>query len=132
VGQERSIKRLALARVADLQLDDGPVVAVDATVPDAQAVLARSGGGWLGLVDGDRFLGWVPGHEVEALATGAGGTLRSLTPQAPAAQVAPGSSLRQALEVILTARSANAVVRNDDGTFGGILSLEHIRAGLAR
>ena len=86
----------------------------------------------MGLVDGDRFAGWVAADDVRALGADPGATLDALTPLPPAAQVAPASSLREALEVILTARSANAVVRNDDGTFGGILSLEHIREGLAR
>ncbi|MBX3286724.1 MAG: ATP-binding cassette domain-containing protein [Actinobacteria bacterium] len=132
VGQERSIKRLALARVADLDLDQGPVAPIDATATVGCDVLTRLGGTWLGLVDGDRFAGWVAADDVRALGADPGATLDALTPLPPAAQVAPASSLREALEVILTARSANAVVRNDDGTFGGILSLEHIREGLAR
>ena len=132
VGQEPSIKRLALARVGDLELHDAPVVSLDAGVAAGCDVVSRAGGGWLGLLDGDRFAGWVPADEVSALAADPTASLRDLHPQPPAAQVTPESSLRQALEVILTARSANAVVRNADGTFGGILSLESIREGLAR
>ncbi|MCU1499029.1 MAG: ATP-binding cassette protein [Acidimicrobiales bacterium] len=126
LGHERSIKRLSLSRVRDLCLDEGPVVDRSTGSDEARAVLARTGSDWLGLTEAGRFVGWVPAAELD------GGQLGGLEPQPPAAQVGPDSSLRETLEVILTARSSAAVVLNDDGTYGGTVSLETIRAGLAR
>ncbi len=126
LGQERSIKRLALARVQDLDLSGGPMVGLDASPPEVAAAVRRGGGSWLGLVDDGRFLGWVPAGDLE------GAPLRDLHPQPPAATVAASSTLREALEVILTARSSTAVVLDEDERFLGTVSLETIRQGLAR
>jgi osmoprotectant transport system ATP-binding protein len=132
VGSERSIKRLSLSRVRDLDLDEGPVVDRHAPAAEARAVLARTGSAWLGLTEADRFVGWVPAADLDG-ANGSGPPdVDRLAPQAPAAQVRPESTLREALEVILTANSSTAVVLNDDGSYGGTVTLESIRAGLAR
>ena len=48
----------------------------------------------------------------------------------PAAQLSPEATLREALEEIMTARSAAAVI-SDDGRFVGVMTLEQIRQGLA-
>ncbi|QXC63208.1 ATP-binding cassette domain-containing protein [Aquihabitans sp. G128] len=126
VGHERSIKRLSLSRVRDLDLQEGPVVGRSATPEEARAVLARTGSEWLGITDDGTFQGWVPASDFH------GESVRELDPQVAAAQVRPDATLREALEVILTARSSTAVVLNDDGTYGGTVSLETIREGLGR
>ena len=126
LGRERSIRRLALGHVRDLALDGGPVVDVDASPEEVAAALRRSGSGWLGLIDGGRFLGWVPAGDLD------GAPLRHLHPQPPAATVAAGSTLREALEVILTARSSTAVVLDEAGAYAGTVTLESIRRGLDR
>jgi len=127
LGRERSIKRLSLAKVGGLDLRQGAVVIRTAGIEEARARLAQAHSGWLGVVDGDRFTGWVPAEEVERAAS-----IDQLRPEAAAAEVHATSSLREALEVILTARSSSAVVVRDDGTYGGIVTLEAIREGLAR
>ncbi|MGK2947459.1 MAG: ABC transporter ATP-binding protein [Acidimicrobiales bacterium] len=128
LGGERSIKRLSLSTVADLDLGGGPWI--DRTTADidaARARLAATGGDWLGLVDGDLFAGWVTAEEVAS-----GASLADLHPVPPAARVQTDSTLRQVLEVILTSRSAAAVVEDAQGGFSGIVELEAIRRGLAR
>jgi osmoprotectant transport system ATP-binding protein len=128
LGSERSIKRLALATVADLELAEGPWVdRTTASVDDARATLARSRGEWVGLVDEGHFAGWVHADQLTSAPS-----LDRLAPAPAAARVQPASTLRQALEVILTSRSAAAVVEDEDGTFSGIVELEAIRRGLAR
>jgi osmoprotectant transport system ATP-binding protein len=128
LGAERSIKRLALSTVGDLDLTDGPWVHVRDDVERGRAVVARWGGGWLGLVgDDDRFAGWVPEAELDGCTS-----LRDLRPEAPAARVRAESTLREALEVILTSSTPTAVVEHADGTFRGMVELEVIRRGLAR
>ena len=127
LGAERSIKRLSLGRVEDLDLSH-EVVADPALGLDAlRQAVAASPVGWLGLVRDDRFAGWV---DEAALARAT--AVDDLEPLPPVARVAPDSTLREALEVILTSRSASAVVEDADGRFHGLVELEAIRRGLAR
>ena len=125
VGEDRSMRRLALATVGDLPFEPGPVVDASADVATGLAVIDEHRSDWLGLVDDERFLGWIPR---EKLAPGA--SLRELERFLPAAQVEPASTLRSALEVIMNSRTSVAVI-NDDGRFRGTVTLERIRAGLA-
>ena len=125
VGEDRSMRRLTLATVADLPYDQGPVVPVDTPPADARKVMADQRSEWLGLTDGDAFLGWVDGTEVVD-----GVQLDDLHRFLPAAQVAPASTLRNAMEVIMNSRTSVAVI-NDDGRFRGVVTLERIRAGLS-
>ncbi|MCU1353337.1 MAG: ATP-binding cassette protein [Acidimicrobiales bacterium] len=127
LGTDRSIKRLSLAKVRDLDLAGGPVVDVADGLDGAKAASARSHSAWLGLVADGRFLGWVPVDAVESA-----GSFDDLQPEPAAAQVHVDSTLREALEVILTSRSSTAVVVLDDGAFGGTVTLEAIREGLVR
>ena len=133
VGHERSIKRLALTTVGQLDLEPGPVVDVGSTPTEAKAVLSRSNSDWLGLTESGRFLGWVPAAIIGADGGSLSeGDLHSLAPEPPAAVVHPSSTLREALDVILTARTSTAVVVGDDDRFAGTVTLEAIRTGLAR
>jgi osmoprotectant transport system ATP-binding protein len=127
LGSERSIKRLALATVGELDLEGGPWVDRSAGLDQAKDVVTRHGTGWLGLVEDGRFAGWVPEEEVAAA-----GSLADLRPVPPAARVRFHSTLREALEVILTQRTPTAVVEDADGRFCGLVQLEAIRRGLAR
>jgi osmoprotectant transport system ATP-binding protein len=130
LGHDRSIRRLTIGRVRDLAVDAsaGPVVALDAPRDRIEAVVAAEPGGWIGLVEGDRFVGWVPAEDLAAAAVA--GDLARLAPEPPAATVTPETTLRETLDVILTARTSAAVVLDAD-RFAGIVSLETIRAGLA-
>ena len=125
LGPDRSLRRLALRRVASLSLRPGPVVHLGAEPAEAHAVLAREGGEWLGVIDEGRFLGWCSGER----ATSVGGIGREdLAP--PAALLAPGDTLRAAMDRIMTARTAVGVVV-EEGHFLGVVTLESIRAALA-
>ena len=127
LGAERSIKRLSLSTVGDLDLTDGPWVRVQDAVERGRAAVTRWGGGWLGLVsDDDRFAGWVREADLDGCTS-----LRDLRPEAPAARIRAESTLREALEVILTSSTPTAVVEHADGTFRGMVELEIIRRGLA-
>jgi len=125
IGEDRSMRRLNLATVADLPYHQGPVVHLDASSAEARAAMEDEGSEWLGLTDGERFLGWVDGIEVVD-----GRHLGDLDRFLPAAQVRPDSSLRGAMEVILNSRTTVAVI-DDDGRFGGTVTLERIRRALA-
>ncbi len=128
VGDERGIKRLSLATVADLDLEPGPVVERQAERTEVLALIEASGLDWIGVTESGRLAGWLATDAVDRAAA---------TPLAHAdlrpvlAQLAPSSSLRAALEAILTARSSTALVTDPDGTYLGAVTLETIRAGLA-
>ena len=126
LGADRSIKRLSLATVGALRLEAGPGVERRASAAEVRAVVERTGLDWLAVTDDGRFMGWVP---VTGLVDG---TIGDLTPEPAVARVRSSSSLRQALEVILTSRSSIAVVVDDDDRYQGAVTLEAIREGLSR
>jgi osmoprotectant transport system ATP-binding protein len=127
LGAERSIKRLSLATVGSLDLEGGSWTDVAAGIDGARSVLAATGSHWLGLVADDRFAGWVTADAVAVAPS-----LADLAPVPPAARVGTASTLREALEVILTQQTPTAVVEDADGRFRGLVELEAIRQGLAR
>jgi len=125
LGSERSLRRLALRTVGTLTLDRGAVVAPSTTLADVRATLERHGGDWVGVVDDGRFVGWLAREDA------AGERRLDLSRlAAPAASVTPSSTLRAAMDRIMTARTAAAVVV-EDGRFLGIVTLESVRAALA-
>jgi osmoprotectant transport system ATP-binding protein len=125
VGDDRSMRRLTLATVGDLPFERGPVVDVGANDLEARTLMADHRSDWVGLTEGEAFLGWISGDEL-----GDGRALSDLPRFMPAAQVTPEQSLRAALEVIMTSRTSVAVI-NHGGRFRGVVTLEQIRAGLA-
>jgi osmoprotectant transport system ATP-binding protein len=127
VGNERSIKRLSLATVGDLDLEIGPVVSPSSTQVEAKAVIARTGLDWVAVVDADGHLrGWLPEDRI------ATAPIAELEPEPVIALLPPSASLREALEVILTARTSTALVVEPGGTYLGVVTLEAIRSGLTR
>jgi osmoprotectant transport system ATP-binding protein len=126
VGGDRSLRRLTLATVADLPFAAGPVVDVaTASADDARTAMTAHRTDWFGVTGDGVFLGWV---SRSALDTGA--PLAELPRSVPAAQVASTSTLRAAMEIIMTSDTSVAVV-DDGGRFGGVVTLERIRAALA-
>jgi len=126
LGAERSLKRLTLSKVEDLELTGGPIVEADATPTEALAVMDREATNWIGIVRDERFLGWVARDALNGQRT-----VGEIDVSPPAARVQLGSTLREALEVIMTSRSSAAVVADGD-RFGGLVTLEKIREGLDR
>ena len=125
VGQDRSAKRLTLANVEDLPFEQGPVVEMGASPEDAREAMAAYRSGWVGLVADGAFLGWIDGRLVAP-----GASLADLPCAPPAAQLRPESTLYAAMEIIMTSDTSAAVI-DDDGRFGGVVTLEQIRAYLA-
>jgi osmoprotectant transport system ATP-binding protein len=121
VGAERGLKRLALIRVGDIDVDEGPVVAPGASADEARRVIDEAGFGWVSIVEDVELLGWVDRHELEGLATAG-----DATPRPFSAYVTARDSLRQALDSIVTSRTAVAVVVSEGQRYRGILTLERI------
>ncbi len=123
VGGDRSLRRLTLARVDELPFEQGPVVEYSAPAAEALEAMERCGTDWFGLTRDGRFLGWVHREQID------GGPIDDLPRQPAAAQILPHSTLREAMEVIVTSSTETAVI-DDDGRFGGVVTLEQIRERL--
>ena len=129
VGEDRGLRRLALNTVSALRFHQGPIVAADATFDDAEQAMAVEGSDWLGITIDGRFDGWARAEAIRA-AREAGTALRDVKRSPPIAQVQPTSTLRAAMELIMSSNSSVAVI-DDAGRFGGVVTLEDIRRALA-
>jgi len=121
VGAERGLKRLALLKVSDIEIEDGPIVGPSATTEEARRQMEKFGFDWVSVVDGGELLGWVDdqslaGHSVVGEAK----------PRPFSAYVTSNSTLRQALDAIVTSRTRVAVVASEGQRYSGILTLERI------
>jgi osmoprotectant transport system ATP-binding protein len=127
LGRERGLRRLALRVVADIAPITGPAVSPAATSADALATMDMFGTPWVAVVDDTRLLGWVDRETVER-ATGV--SLGDLPAQRFVSRVSPTTPLREALDVIVNARSRMAVVIDADGTYTGMITIDELAGGL--
>jgi osmoprotectant transport system ATP-binding protein len=121
VGAERGLKRLALIKVGEIAVEPGPVVAPTDDVPAAKEQMETFGVDWVSVVDGDELLGWVDAESLNGVAT-----VGEAKPRPFSAYVTAHSSLREALDSIVTSRTQVAVVVTEGQHYRGILSLERI------
>jgi osmoprotectant transport system ATP-binding protein len=124
VGEDRSVKRLQLKTVSDLPFQQGPVVEVTESIAAARNLMQKHSSEWVGVIDRDVFIGWIHDDALDST-----GSLGSAPFALPAAQVEPTSTLRNAMQIIMTSHTSIAVI-DDGGHFGGVITLETIRAGL--
>ena len=121
VGAERGLKRLALIRVADIEVEEGPVVSPEATVERARKVMAEFDLDWTSVLRDGELLGWVDEAALEGKAS-----VGEAEPRRFSAYVTERDSLRQALDSIVTSRTQVAVVVTEGQRYRGILSLERV------
>jgi osmoprotectant transport system ATP-binding protein len=121
VGAERGLKRLALIKVSDIEVEEGPVVAPSATIEEAHKAMESFGVDWTSVVDEGELLGWVDRAALEGQRGVQGATIRPFS-----AYVTADSSLRQALDSIVTSKTKVAVVATEGQRYAGILTLERI------
>jgi osmoprotectant transport system ATP-binding protein len=121
VGAERGLKRLALIRVADIEVEEGPVVSPDDTAEKAGAMMREFGFDWTSVIDDGELLGWVDERMLQGI-----DRVGDVTPRKFSAYVTAGDSLRQALDSIATSRTNVAVVVWEGQQYRGILTLERI------
>ncbi len=126
LGSERGLKRLSLIPVSEVELAPGPVVDRSASVDEAKDVMARHGVDWVGILDGQRMLGWAWGSELEP-----GRTVGVTEPRDFRVFIESSSSLRTALDAIVNTRNQVAVVY-DDSVYQGMLFIDRISAELTR
>jgi osmoprotectant transport system ATP-binding protein len=121
VGEERGLKRLALIKVADIEFESGPVVAPSATPDQALAEMDRFGLDWASLVDDGVLMGWVDAGSLKGARTVADAGVRPFS-----ALVTEQSSLRQALDALITSQTHVAVVVAEGNRYKGVLTVERI------
>ncbi len=122
VGPEPGLKRLSLMSVADIDVEAGPVVHPDAAADEAVAAMEPFGLDWATVLDPEgRVLGWVDRADVTGRARVGDADVKRF-----AAYVTSGSSLRSALDAIVSNRTQVAVVVDEQERYRGILSLEAV------
>jgi osmoprotectant transport system ATP-binding protein len=125
MGDDRGIKRLSLLTVDDVTLRPGPVVTAAATPAEARATMAENRVDWVGVCDGDRLLGWVFGADINGDATVADAPLK------PFRSVVGGdTTLKAALDLIVTSQTRVAVVVGDDHRYRGMLTVDDLAEGI--
>jgi osmoprotectant transport system ATP-binding protein len=121
VGAERGLKRLALVRVADISVEEGPVVAPSATADEARRAMDKFDFDWTSVVDDGELLGWIDEDAVRGVER-----VSEATPRPFSAYVTADDSLRRALDSIVTSRTNVAVVVSDGQRYRGILTVERV------
>ena len=121
VGAERGLKRLALIRVADIDVERGPVVSPSTFVEEARRTMKSSELDWAAVVEDGELRGWVDASSLEGKSI-----VGEVTPRKFSAYVTVDSSLRQALDSIVTSRTQVAVVVDENERYRGILTLEQV------
>jgi osmoprotectant transport system ATP-binding protein len=125
LGDDRGIKRLSLLTVGEVPLGTGPVVATSDTPERARAVMAEHGTHWIGVREGARLLGWVGSEALDGRTSLAGVDTRPFR-----AVVGAGTTLKAALDGIVTTHTRVAVAVDDDGRYLGMLTVDDLAEGL--
>jgi osmoprotectant transport system ATP-binding protein len=125
MGDDRGIKRLSLITVDDVALRPGPVVDTDATPDEARAAMADNGVDWVGVRDGDRLLGWVFAADLNGDPTVADAPVKPFR-----SVLGGGTTLKAALDTIVTSQTRVAVVVDDDERYRGMLTVDDLAEGI--
>ena len=126
VGADRALKRLALLRVADIDLWEAPLAYVGQATSEVRAKLAGAEVPHALLVDAERRpLGWLSEKDLS----------RDTVPAKPDSPAHPllelDDVMRDALSDLLQAESQYAPVVDGGGTIAGVLSIEIVSEFLA-
>ncbi len=121
VGAERGLKRLSLARVSSVTPAPGPTVQVADPSEYARRVIDKSDFGWATVLEGERLVGWVDRGALSKTHS-----VRDASIKPFRVRMTPRNTLREALDAIVTSRTAVAVVVDDDDRYQGILTLQAI------
>ncbi len=120
LGTDRGIKRLSLIPVAAISLEPGPVVPATAGAADARAVMDRYRVDWVAVGEHDRVEGWLAVEDLPVAGPVGERPLRSFR-----TRLSPASSLKEALDAVITSRTAVAAVF-DGERFLGMVTTEGI------
>jgi osmoprotectant transport system ATP-binding protein len=126
LGDDRGIKRLSLMTVGDASLSKGPLVAETASADDARSTMAERGYDWVAVCDGDDHLqGWIGASDLDGAET-----VGELTPKPFLSVVTADTTLKAALDGIVTSRTRVAMAVDDDGRYLGMLTVDDLAEGV--
>jgi osmoprotectant transport system ATP-binding protein len=127
LGRERALRRMALLTVADAAPQRGPVVDAAASAAEVRAVMQARRTDWVGVLDGERMLGWIDEASLAGAATaGAAG------PRKFAAWVQAETALREALDTIVQSATRVAVVLREGDRYEGMVTIDDIARAMER
>lgn len=121
VGGERTLRRMGLLTVADVELQEPFVAEPTTPVEEARHRMKRAGSGWIGLVESQKLLGWVAAVDLDGHDHLGDAPLRPWS-----AVVTAHTPLREVIDLIMTSRTREAAVVTDDGRLQGTLSFDHL------
>jgi CBS domain-containing protein len=110
-----------LIRVSHIGVEEGPVVERNASAEEALAAMKPFGLDWATVVSDGRLQGWVDRAALDGRAA-----VSEVTPKRFSAYVSSDSSLREALDSIVTSRTNVAVVVGEADRYLGVLTVERI------
>ena len=126
VGGDRSLKRLSLGRVRDLELETPATVTSGDDAAEVRAALDASPGGYVLMVDaGGRPLGWLWRRGLPD-----SGPIGPELATSPEPLLDPDSTLRDALAAMLESAVQEGVVVGADGRLLGVVAVTTIAASL--
>jgi osmoprotectant transport system ATP-binding protein len=125
LGDDRGIKRLSIMTVADASLSKGPVVQAYTPPAEARTTMEQQGFDWVAVCDGDRLRGWVWGADLDGAAT-----VGDLETRPFRAVVRPDTTLKAALDGIVTSHTRVAVAVDDDERYLGMLTVDDLAEGI--
>jgi osmoprotectant transport system ATP-binding protein len=125
LGDDRGIKRLSLLTVDDVPLTEGPVVDATASPDDARRVMASHHVDWVGVRKGDRLAGWVAAADLDGHAS-----VGEVATQTFAAVFRQGTTLKAALDGIVTSHTRVAVVLDEGERYRGMLTIDDLAEGI--
>ncbi len=121
LGSERGLKRLALMKVGEIEVEEGPAVSPEDSAGRAQGVMQTFGTTWVSVVKDGELLGWVDSQSLAGKATVGEATARRFS-----AYLTAESSLREALDALITSKTQVAAVVWEGQRYRGILTAERI------
>ena len=126
VGADRGLKRLALATVAELELEEAPVLYESQVLGSPEDGLPLAGARYRLLLDGeDRPIGWL---NTLRMAAGERASRGAAEPSSPL--LTCDTTLRDALSLMLGLAVQTGVVVDDAGRCLGVVSVQAIAATL--
>ena len=124
LGGERGLKRLSLRTVGELELEVATTAQVGSSGAAAKERMRAQGLEWITVVDGERLVGWVEAKDLDDRVPAEARRF--------AAHTTTDTSLRQALDSVISSRTGVAVVVDDQENLVGMIDAEHLAEQLTR
>lgn len=127
IGRGASLKRLGLTHVSDIHLRTWPTINADTPVEDALEQLRQVPESALLVLNGNGTpTAWVRGEDLK----GANGQSIQDIGQPVQPPISPRATLSDALNELITARHAVALVVDDEGRYLGVVDIEQINESI--